>query len=90
MTIWKYIGCSLSDLPSEYRNDDKLSKEQIKSLIDNAPLVTGEIEAVTVDALTALLFDSNIMPLKIHPLDGTENTIERLKRLQRKLRKRTN
>jgi len=87
MTIWKYIGCLASDMPKEYQNDEVLSANQIKNLIDSTPLITGQIEAATVDALTALLLEDNIIPIKIHPLDNSENTIERLKRFQKKIKK---
>jgi hypothetical protein len=90
MTIWKYVGCSLSDMPDDYRNSEVLSTKAIKNLLDNVPLIEGQIEARTVDALTALLIEDNIVPIKIHPLDRSENSIERLKRIQSMLRKRIN
>ena len=67
MTTWKFIGCSLNDVSPEMLNDD-LSAKEIKQLIDDVNIIEGEIEAITVDAITALLIENGIFPLKIHHL----------------------
>jgi len=82
MTIWRYIGCEIDKVPKEILSEDCLSPQQIRELLDTMPLVEGHIEAVTVDSLTALLLNDNIFPIKIHPQDGDESQMDRLKRLQ--------
>lgn len=85
MTTWKFIGCSINDVPPEIFHNDQLTAKEIKQIIDNVDIIDGEIEAVTVDAITALLLDNGIFPLKIHPDDGSDNTISRLKKFKSKI-----
>jgi len=82
MTIWKYVGCNLRDVPKGLLSDTKMSAQQIKELLNDVPLIEGQLEALTVDALTSLLIHDNIFPLKIHPLDHNESKLDRLKRLR--------
>lgn len=86
MTVWKYVGCDVKMLPKELYGSDKFSNDQIKQLLADMPLIRGEIEAVTVDAVTALLMADNILPLKLHPLDMHESSLNRLKRLRSKFK----
>lgn len=83
MTRWKYVGCKTEYVPKEIISDDVLSHDQLKSILKNdIPLVEGEIEALTVDAIVGLLMADGIYPLKIHPYDIDESKLDRLKRMR--------
>lgn len=82
MTTWRYIGCDINSIPKEMITNKKLSVQEIKSLLDDIPLVEGQLEAVTVDAVTALLLQDGIFPIKIHPLDKSESNIDKLKKFR--------
>lgn len=85
MTIWKYIGCETHSLPKELRDQSKLSSDHIRQILNDMPLVEGQLEAVTVSAVTALLMTDNIIPIKIHPLNESENSLDRLRKLRKSI-----
>lgn len=86
MTIWKYVGCSVNNVPKGLLGDTKMSSQQIKELLNDVPIIEGQLEALTVDALISLLINDNIFPLKIHPLDHHESKLDRLKRMRNNIR----
>jgi len=85
MTIWRYIGCEISEVPKDMIDKDDLSPGQIRELLNTVPTVDSYIEAATIDSLVALLLNDGIFPIKIHPLDDDENNLNRLKRFRIKV-----
>ena len=80
---WTYIGCKTDQIPKGMLNDSrKMSPAEIKELIESVPLVEGKIQAYNVNAITALLMNENIFPLKIHPVGKKETKTERLRNLR--------
>ena len=88
MTTWKYIGCNMKDMPKNILEDKKMSRHEIKEIIDSVPLVEGEIIAATVDAVVSLLLHDSIFPLKLHPLNSSENKVKTWMELRDKLKKK--
>ena len=86
MTTWSYIGCKTNLLPkSILKNPNKLTNNDIKSIIDSVPIVEGEIEAYDINAVISLLLYDNIFPLKIHILKNHEKSIKNLiKKIKKK------
>jgi hypothetical protein len=80
---WKFIGFRIEDIPKESR--DKLSRNDIKELLQSIPLENGIVDANSEEELVGILFAHGIHPIKIHVLDIIDNKILKIKMLQNKI-----
>jgi len=88
MTTWLYIGCEITKLSADIEKNSKdMTVEEIKGVLGSIPLIEGKLEAYNVDAVTALLLDDGIFPLKIHPLNIRERNAEKLKKVKKNIKK---
>lgn len=83
---WQYVGCLIKDVPRELLEDKAKSPQQLRELLKSVPLVEGNLESTNIDALTALLINDGIFPIKIHPINNRDNKTFKLEQLKDKLK----
>jgi len=82
MTSWHYIGCDVKQVPIEILNSEaKLSRNEVKNLLETISPIEGDIQATNVDSMIRLLLSKGIYPLRIHPNKPNEDRILKLKKL---------
>lgn len=80
---WEYIGCQLDLVPKELTaKSNKLTKNEIKSLLDAIPIQDGVLEAASIDQLVSVLIGQGIYPIKIRPCDKIDERIEILRSIR--------
>jgi hypothetical protein len=83
MIRWLYVGCKLSELPPNFLVDSKkLTKDQIKEVLESIPIEDGSAEADSEDSLVRILISNGIFPIKIKPCNTIDNRILRLKAIR--------
>lgn len=90
-TRWLYIGCRLSELPANFLEDSKkLTKEQIREILQLMPIEDGSVMAESEDELVNKLISSGIFPIKIKPYSNVDDRIMKLKNIRNKASKISN
>jgi hypothetical protein len=90
-THWLYIGCNLSELPPNFLEDSKkLTKDEIKGILETIPIVDGSITAASQDQLIKILISNGIYPIKIKPHSNVDDRIIRLRNIRNKASKSIN
>ena len=90
-TRWLYIGCRLSELPHNFLEDSKkLTKEEIKEILDLMPIEDGSVMAESETELVNKLICNGIFPIKIKPFSNVDNKILKLKNLRNRASKINN
>jgi hypothetical protein len=89
-TKWLYFGCNLSELPNNFLEDSKkLSKDEIKVILNSIPIVNGVTSAVSENELIKLLINNGIYPIRIKKCNNIDNRILRLKNIRNMLSNRS-
>lgn len=87
-TRWLYIGCNLSELPPNFLEDSKkLTKDEIKGILEAIPIVDGSVVAASEDQLIKTLISNGIYPIKIKPNNNVDDKILKLRNIRNKASK---
>lgn len=78
--LWRYIGCNITLVPKELLGKtNKMSKNEVKELLNSIPLEEGVLEAPNIDHLVRQLMAESVFPIKIRPCDRMDERLEKLK-----------
>jgi hypothetical protein len=79
---WSYIACDIKNLPEDvYKSCKELNNYEIHQIINNIPIIEGEMIAANVETVIRLLLHKNLYPLKLHLNNKVDKRIRNLKKL---------